>query len=303
VATQIDLNTLHETVQELHSRQDIVVHSVQQQLTYFKQLDDNMSLDHKTLVTLSRDLKEFAQKAQEAFQEVVSKSADLIKGLEFALPRVELQLDETLTALQFGVHGKIPVNLVPPSILKDILTNVSHSLPDSYELTMGITDDLSWFYQYVTADIAAAETCFLLILSLPLKDLTMHYEVYKLFTFTTESFNGTWVRLIAEAPYFAINLVHRAHLLLSETNMKQCKDGQDLKVCPADVAALNNEILTGSLSLYLQLGQVPQLCAHEVLWSAPNTTLLRHGALVLFYTLEPRRTFFRCRSAKEVLFC
>jgi hypothetical protein len=93
-------------------------------------------MDHKTLVTLSRDLKEFAQKAQEAFQEVAStfswaaklrESADLIKGLEFALARVELQLDETLTAFQFGVHGKIPVNLVLPSILKDILTNVSHS--------------------------------------------------------------------------------------------------------------------------------------------------------------------------------
>jgi hypothetical protein len=305
VATQIDLRTLQDTVQELHSRQDMVAHSVQHQLSYFKQLDDNMSLDHKTLVTLSRDLKEFAQKAQEAFQEVASKfsmtaklreSANLIKGLEFALARVELQLDETLTALQFGIHGKIPVNLIPPSILKDILTNVSRSLPDGYELTMEIQDNLPWFYQYVTADIAAAETGFLLVLSLPLKDLTTHYEVYKLFTFPTESFNGTWVRLIAEAPYFAINLVHRAHLLLSETNMKQCKGGQDLKVCPADVAALNNEILTCSLSLYLQLGQVPKLCAHEVLWSAPNTTLLRHGALVLFYTLEPRRAFFRCRN-------
>jgi hypothetical protein len=32
VATQIDLRTLHDTVQELHSRQHTVAHSVQQQL-------------------------------------------------------------------------------------------------------------------------------------------------------------------------------------------------------------------------------------------------------------------------------
>jgi hypothetical protein len=68
VATQIDVKTLQETVQKLHSRQDLVAHSVQQ-ISYFKQLDENVASDHKTLGILTRDLQDFVQKAQEAFQE------------------------------------------------------------------------------------------------------------------------------------------------------------------------------------------------------------------------------------------
>jgi hypothetical protein len=164
VATQIDLQALHSTVQELHSRQDGVSHSIQQQLTYFKQLDERVVWDHKTLVTLSHDIKSFAQQAQEAFQEVAPKfswaaklrdSAELITSLELALSRVEVQLDEALTALQFGINGRVPVNLVPPFVFKNILTNVSLSLPDSYELIRGVSSDLSWFYQFVSADMVA----------------------------------------------------------------------------------------------------------------------------------------------------
>jgi hypothetical protein len=100
----------------------------------------------------------FAQQAQEAFQEVATKfswaaklreSAELINSLELALARVEMQLEEALTALQFGINGRVPVNFIPPSVFKSILINVSLSLSDSYELTRGISSNLSWFYQLV----------------------------------------------------------------------------------------------------------------------------------------------------------
>jgi hypothetical protein len=206
-------------------------------------------------------------------------------GLEFALACMELQLDETLTALQFGVQGRIPFNLVPPSILKNILANVSHSLPDSYELTKGITDDLSWYYKFVTADIVAASEGFLLILSLPLKDMSTHFEVFIIFTFPFELFNGTYARLQLDRPYFAINLAQQAHLWLTDADIKKCSGGQGIRACPADVPVLSNDLPTCPLSLYLQLGQTNTLCNHELLRSVPTSRLLRHGALVLYHTM------------------
>jgi hypothetical protein len=302
VAIQIDLQTLHSTVQELHARQDGVSHSIQQQLTYFKQLDERVAGDHKTLVTLSHDLKSFAQQAQEAFQEVAAKfswaaklreSAELITSLELALSRVEVQLDEALTALQFGINGRVPVNLVPPFVFRNILTNVSLSLFDSYELIRGISADLSWFYQFECADMVATDRGFLLILSIPLKDITTQYEVYRIFSFPIAGFDCTYTRLIIDTPYFADNLMQRTHLLLSASDVGQCKGGPELRVCPANVAVLTNEIKSCPLSLYLQLGQAPQVCAQELLRSPPNTSLFRHGTLVLFYTNPPRRAFFK----------
>jgi flagellin-specific chaperone FliS len=73
------------------------------------QLDENVASDHKTLGMLTRDLQEFVQKAQEAFQEVATKfstisklreSADLVMGLEFALARMEMRL-----AHSFAIWG------------------------------------------------------------------------------------------------------------------------------------------------------------------------------------------------------
>jgi hypothetical protein len=187
----------------------------------------------------------------------------------------------------------------PPSVFKSILVNVSLSLPDSYELTMGITSDMPWFYQSVSADMVATDKGFLLIISIPLKDMSTHYEVYKIFSFPMAAFGGTYARLVVDTPYFAINLVQRTHLLLTASDMGQCKGGQDLKVCPANVAVLNNELKSCLLSLNLQLGRAQHVCSQELLRSPPATTLFRHGALVLFHTMEPRRAFLRCRNKSQ----
>jgi mannitol-specific phosphotransferase system IIBC component len=43
-ATVLDLDVLHSAVDELHRKQDIIVHSMNQQVTYFKQLDGTEGL-------------------------------------------------------------------------------------------------------------------------------------------------------------------------------------------------------------------------------------------------------------------
>jgi hypothetical protein len=134
------------------------------------------------------------------------------------------------------------------------------------------------------------------MMSIPLKDISTQFELFKLFSFPTASVNGTFAKLQVEHPYFAINLMQRSHLLLSESDIRQCMGRQELKICPADVAVLNNEVLTCPLSLFLQRGQAKTLCGQRILRSPPPTTLLRHGAVVLFHTQESHRAFFRCRN-------
>jgi hypothetical protein len=142
-ATVLDLDALHAVIDELHKKQDVVIHSLDSQLTYFKQLDDTLKFDHQPIVNLSSTIRDFAQKTQESFQELASKfewgsklraTAIAIRELEFALARIETRLDETLVALQFVITGRIPVNLISPAVLQGILVNVSLSLPEEYEL-------------------------------------------------------------------------------------------------------------------------------------------------------------------------
>jgi hypothetical protein len=116
----------------LQRRQETVTHSLDRQLTYFRDLDETVGRDHKAIIDLSRAIRDFAVNTKESFQEVVNKlelnnklraSLGLIKQLEFALVRLETSLDQTLVALQFVITQRVPANLLPPQLFRSLLVN------------------------------------------------------------------------------------------------------------------------------------------------------------------------------------
>jgi hypothetical protein len=111
----------------LQRRQDTVTHSLDKQLNYFRDLDDSVRNYHQSVIDLSTAIKDFAVKTKESIQEVSDKlewnnklraSLALIRQLEFALTRLESNLDQTLVALQFVLNQRFPANLLPtPSFI------------------------------------------------------------------------------------------------------------------------------------------------------------------------------------------
>jgi hypothetical protein len=134
--------------------------------------------------------------------------------LEFALARIETRLDETLVALQFVITGRISVNLISPAVLQGILVNVSLSLPEGYELSAAGTRtyDLSWYYDFVSTAMLGSPTGFLLVFSIPLKDVTTQFELYRVYAFPTEIYNKTYACFHLGKAYFVVNVPQRTHL-------------------------------------------------------------------------------------------
>jgi hypothetical protein len=64
IATVADLNDFHATVNDLHRKQDTIVHSTTQQVTYLKQLDGTVKFNHEAIANLSATLKGIATKVQ-----------------------------------------------------------------------------------------------------------------------------------------------------------------------------------------------------------------------------------------------
>jgi hypothetical protein len=304
VATTLDLHSLHEAVEDLHRRQDSVAHSIDKQLTYFRQLDETVTADHSIVTHLSLEMRKFAQDTQASFQEVVNKlewsknqrtMADLLRRLEFALNRLEARLSELLVALQQAVHHRVPVNLIPPRMLERILLNVSLGLPDPYELVRGV-QDLSFYYEYIESAVVSTQEGFLVSLSIPLRDVTTQYEIFRLFVFPTLIVNNTYGQFLLKEQYLAVNIAHRTHFPLTEELMRSCSGPADMKICPADQAVFTNDIATCVLSLYLQADAAHTACQKQVFTRPPEPILFRHGAAVVFYTPAPRMVFFRCRG-------
>jgi len=78
----------------MQRKEDTIAHSLNQQVSYLKQLDGSFRFNYQVLANLSATLKGIVLKVQEEFQEVASKinrnsrhieAVAIIRQLEFAL--------------------------------------------------------------------------------------------------------------------------------------------------------------------------------------------------------------------------
>jgi len=60
-----------------------------------------------------------------------------IRQLEFTLLQLTQQIDEFVAKVQYVLQGKLPINVIDPTTLHNILRNVSLHLPENYELIAG----------------------------------------------------------------------------------------------------------------------------------------------------------------------
>jgi hypothetical protein len=198
-ATMLDLDELHSTVDNLHKKQDSIVHAVNQQVSYFRQLDGAVKFNYQAIANLSATLIDIALRTQQKFQETSSKmelaghyreAAIAIRALEFVLTQLELSIEQLLVAMQYVMISKTPVNLVNPVMLQEILRNVSLVLPEGYELIVG--NDLHlmyWYYDIIQATMLVDLHGFKLILNIPIKSVNRHYDLYQVVTLPTRILN------------------------------------------------------------------------------------------------------------------
>jgi hypothetical protein len=165
--------------------------------------------------------------------------------------------------------------------LERILVNVSLGLPENFDLIMGLKD-MSFYYEYIESGVIATKHGILLSLSIPLREVTIEFEVLKMFSFPTAIMNDTYVQFYVSDTYLAINMAQRTHIALSAEDMGRCFGPDDFKICPADCAILANDFKTYALSLYLQADIVHTNCDRRVYAVPPSPTLLRHGDVVVY---------------------
>jgi len=305
-ATTTDLADLHATVDTLSHKQGEVIHAVNQQLTYFKQMESTVKFDHEALANWSFILRDFATKSQEKFQKTVTRlewamklqeATTAVRQLEFSLTQLELQINELLEAVQILVTGKFPPRLIQFNVLQDILRNVTLNLPQGYELVMGTQfNNMPWYVKHVKAALLADLNSYMLVLYFPFTMADRKYELFKVIAFPLRILNTTHVRFGLDTEYFAISTLRQFYISLSEREMRQC-EGDNVMVCPANKAVKSTRTETCVLSLFLQRRNV-QECHRVVTAKQPPAMLERHSTLVLYFTPEPQTAHLRCRDSR-----
>jgi hypothetical protein len=95
-----------------------------------------------------------------------------------------VNVEEWLEALQYIMLGKVPINLISPKLLGEIITSVTLGLPEGYELAAGTrTDSLTWYYQTLQTVLLTDAHGLLIVILIPVKDVNRHFELFKVYNF------------------------------------------------------------------------------------------------------------------------
>jgi hypothetical protein len=170
------------------------------------------------------------------------------------------QVSDLLGAVQSVLQGKLPVSLINPATLQNMLRNISLHLPPGYELIAGTrADNIYLYYELTTVTLVGNAHGIKLIINVPLKTASQYFVLYKIIVLPVRTSGNNFVRYSVEFPYFSIDDSHRNYILFMEAHQRRCTT-TSIVLCPADVAIYSQQIVTCEASLFFQNAISNKLC-------------------------------------------
>jgi hypothetical protein len=306
-ATVTDLNTLHDTVRALDENEENVIHVVNQHVTYIKQLDESVELNAKAITNLSKWTKDAILNLNDGWTKLVlgldglynmtnniREVTMVTRQLEFALMQLEMSVNEIVQAMECVRMGKVPIGLVSPNKLQELLKNVTLKLPNDLELFAGIQfNNMYLYYEMMEAAVLADVHSFKLVLSVPLKSMGRDFTMYRMFVFPLLVMQRKYVQLELKHQFLAINLLHRQYLLLTDQDITQCR-GDKVFMCPTNQAVYDMQLMTCELALFLQSPEVQRICQRNIVIYPVLPRMIRHGAVRVYYFPQQQEVHFKC---------
>ena len=191
------------------------------------------------------------------------------------------------------------MNLISPTTLRELLRNVTLTLPEGLELIVGLRpNNVYLYYELVEAIMLADVHSFKLVLNVPLKTVDRQHELYKIFVLPTRILVNAYAQFEVGYDYFGINLLQRTYLTRTEVDILKCR-GEGIVICPTNQAVYSTEVDSCSLSLYLQREDARKMCKRTVISRQEPPRPERHGSLVLYYLAAPELMHLQCQHNRS----
>jgi hypothetical protein len=275
-------------------------------VTYIKALDSVTSTNSDLIANLSSIVKDVVIQSHDRFEEItrdvmwltvtvhgMSELHVVIRQLEFAILRVQQNLDKQVDAIECVLLGKLPVGLISPHRLHNMLVNISRHLPENYEWVAGSRFSKLYKYYIIKVAILGNTHSIRLILNVALKTANQNFILFKLFVLPMPVSNNTFVQDKPKVSYFAFNEIQHSYALSTQAEVDRC-DGGSVAMCPADTAVYTTKVITCDSSLYFQTMDAYKLCQRQILAHPSAPTWTRHETILVYRIAEPLRVTFLC---------
>jgi hypothetical protein len=172
--------------------QSAITHSLEQQLTYTKELDENVRQSTRDITLLARvlklqvsDLAKLRKKKKKLDKnlttrlELLANVSQTVRKLEFFCLQLEQEFIKVRQGLDVTSTGKLSAELLPPHNLSLILQQVALRLPTDVSLLAGTSiEDMFIYYEVAKAQGYETPTEIRLVILLPLKGTDRVMNLY-----------------------------------------------------------------------------------------------------------------------------
>jgi len=227
---------------------------------------------------------------------------------EFSLLHLTQQLDYLFDAVQYAIHGKLPIKLVKPTPLQNILRNVTLHLPEGYGLILGTrTENVHIYYELAKVSLVANARSIKLIVSVPLKTTNPYFDLYRTVILPQPIASNKHVRYFFDYTYFGIQHSKCDYLLFTESDYNRCYRGS-VTICPSNVPIFSAQTKSCEMSLYFQTAAIYHLCHRQLIYDHQAPIFQSFGTVWVYYFSTPHSVSLQCpnvsgqTSYNELLF-
>jgi hypothetical protein len=257
-----------------------------------KKLDTVIGINCQAVANLTTIIKDNQVHSDEKFQNTTKDIAWLhfavqgqsalftaVRQTEFSLLQLTQRLDDLFDAVQCAIHGKLPIKLVKPTTLQNILRNVTLHLPEGYELMVGTrTENVHIYYDLAKVSLVANVHSIKLIVSVPLQTTNSYFDLYRIVILLQPIASNKHVRHSIDYTYFAIQHSKRDYLLFTETDYNHCYRGS-VTICPSNVPIFSAQTKTCEMSLYFQTSAIYNLCRSQLIYDPQAPFFQKFGTV------------------------
>jgi len=220
-----------------------------------------------------------------------------VRQLEFTLLQMIQQVSDLVSAVLSVLQGKLPMNLINPTTLQNILRNVFTHLPEGHELIASPrSDNIYLYYELVSVTLIGNSHGIKIIVNVRLKTTDQHFTLYKIIVLPYCVSGYTFARYSIENSYVGLSPSHRDYILITEAYLRRCIINS-IALCPADIAIHNTHTKSCELSLLFQANVSNTMCRRDLLYNY-RTPILQQRGKVWFYRFPERcPVTIRCPQA------
>jgi len=234
------LQTLHQVVEGIKIQQSAITHSLEHQLTYMKELDENVRQNTRDVTLLARILKlqvtdiiklngtvkELETKLISCL-ELMANASQTVRELEFFCLQLEQEFIKILQGLDVTSTGKLSAELLPPHNLSQILQQVALRLPTDVSLLARTSmEDMFIYFEVAKVQTYTTSSKIRLVIRLPLRGTNRVVNLYRTKPLTIyEPLLKRHVQILPETLYMAVSESRQYYSLLTREDLHNCQQG------------------------------------------------------------------------------